>query len=83
MEFLVQTLDDIEDLFFAAALKAERIRQAVELLLFVAISVIAQATCVQLALKAPPLALAVAALLLVGSLYRAVVNYAPGLPLES
>ena len=83
MEFLVQTLDDIEDLFYAAVLKAERIRQALEILLFVAVSFVVQLTCVQLALKAPPLALAVAALLMVGGLYRAVVHYAPGRPLQS
>ena len=83
MEFLVQTLDDIEDLVYAAALKAHRIRQAIEILLFVAISLVVQFTCVQLALKAPPLALAVVALLMVGTLYRAVTHYAPGAPAES
>ena len=83
MEFFVQTLDDIEDLFYAAALKAHRIRQGLEVLLFVAVSLVVQITCVQLALKAPPLALAVAALLMVGALYRAVVQHAPTLPIES
>ena len=83
MEFLVQTLDDLEDLFYAAALKAERIRQGIELVLFVAVSLAIQIAGVQLALQAPPLALAVVALLMVGALYRAAVRYAPRVPFES
>ena len=34
MECLVQYLDDLEDLLFAVALKAERIRQVVRFFLF-------------------------------------------------
>ena len=36
MERLAQYLDDLEDLFYAVALKAERIRQALQFFLFMA-----------------------------------------------
>jgi len=77
MECLVQYLDDLEDLFYAFALKAERIRQTLKFLLFMAAGATFQVCAVFIALKNPPMAVAVASLLLVGMLFRAVVGPAP------
>ena len=77
MECLVQYLDDLEDLFYAAALKAERIRQALQFFLFMAASAALQVLGVIIALRNPPLAVAVASLLLVGMLFRAVMGHSP------
>ena len=77
MECLVQYLDNLEDLIFAAALKAERIRQAVQFLLFMVVAATLQVLGVVIALKNPPLAMVVAALLLVGMLYRTVLGISP------
>jgi membrane protein YdbS with pleckstrin-like domain len=77
MEVLVQYLDDLEDLFYAAALKAERILQAFRFFLFMAASAILQLFGIFIALKNPPLAVAAASLLLVGMLFRAVVTFSP------
>jgi len=75
MERLVQCLDDLEDLFYAAALKAERIRQLVRFSLFIAASAILQVFGIYIALRIPPLAVALASLLMVGMLFRAVVGF--------
>jgi multidrug transporter EmrE-like cation transporter len=77
MERLVQYLDDLEDLFYAVALKAERIREALQYLLLISGAAILQVFAISMALRHPPLALAVAALLLVGMLLHAVLNYSP------
>ncbi len=77
MEVLVQYLDDLEDLFYAAALKAERILQAFRFFLFMAASATLQLFGIFIALKNPPLAVAAASLLLVGMLFRAVVTFSP------
>ncbi len=77
MECLVQYLDDLEDLFFALVLKAERIRQTLQFFLFMAGAAALQVFSVFIALKNPPMAVAVASLLLVGMLFRAVVGPAP------
>jgi len=77
MERLAQYLDDLEDLLYAVALKAERIRQALQFFLFMAASVILQVLGIFIALWSPPLAVAVASLLMVGMLYRAVVGFSP------
>jgi membrane protein YdbS with pleckstrin-like domain len=77
MEVLVQYLDDLEDLFYAAALKAERILQAFRFFVFMAASAILQLFGIFIALKNPPLAVAAASLLLVGMLFRAVVTFSP------
>ncbi len=74
MECLVQYLDDLEDLIFAVALKAERIRQVVRFFLFMLTAVALQVLGVVVALENPPLALAAVALLLVGMLYRAAIG---------
>lgn len=78
MELIVQYLDDLEDLIYAIALKWERIRGAVRFTLFIATSVSFQILGVFLALSIPPLAVATAALLLVGLLYRGAVFCSPG-----
>lgn len=77
MECIIQYLDDLEDLIYAFALKWERIRRAFRFSLFVAASISFQILAVFLALSKPPLAVAVAALLLVGLLYRGVISYGP------
>jgi hypothetical protein len=77
MEVLVQYLDDLEDLIYAIALLAEKIRNAVQFFLFMVASFALQLFGVFIALVSPPIAVAVASLLLVGMLYRGVVR---GLP---
>jgi len=77
MEIIIQYLDDLEDLFYVFALKWERIRRAIRFALFVTTSILFQVFGVFLALSYPPFALAVAALLLVGMLYRGAVFYSP------
>ena len=77
MERLVQYLDDLEDLFYALALKAERIRQTLQFFLFMAGAAALQVFSVFIALRNPPMAVAVASLLMVGMLFRAVVGPAP------
>jgi len=78
MEVLAQYLDDLEDLLYAFALKWERIRRAIRFALFVGLSLLLQVFGIFLALSNPPIAVAVAALLLVGMLYRGAVYYSPG-----
>lgn len=69
----MQYFDEIEDLLYAAPLIAEQIRRTILRILFLLGSVSLQIAGVVLALKHPPLALAVVSLLLVGLLLRAVV----------
>jgi len=73
VERLLQYLDDLEDLFYAAPLIAEQLRRAVQRILFLLASILLQVGGVILALKHPPLALAVVTLMLVALLYRAVI----------
>lgn len=74
MECLIQYLDEIEDLFYAVALVAEKIRRAllacIAACLFTAIPV----SGVLLALKAPPLGLAAVFLAMSILLYRAAIT---------
>lgn len=74
MECIVQTLDDLEDLIYAIALKAERIRMALSFLVFAATAIALQIFCILIALEHPPLALAVATLLGVRMLFHAAVS---------
>lgn len=83
MECFAQYLDNIEDLVYAFALKWERIRQYCRFLFFIVISLAMQAAGVMLALSSPPVAMAVASLLLVAMLYRAVVSYQPSRPSQA
>lgn len=80
MEILAQYLDDFEDLIYALALLAEKIRNVVRFFLFMAVAITLQSLGVFIALTSPPIAVAVASLLLVGMLYRGVVQ---GLPLDA
>ena len=77
MECLIQYLDEVEDIFYAIALIAERIRQSIKTLLVLAISVMLPAFGVLLAVVHPPLALATAFLALSGLLYHAAVGSPP------
>jgi hypothetical protein len=79
MEILAQYLDDFEDLFYAVALLTEKIRNIVRFFLFMVTSLTLQSLGVFVALASPPIAVAVASLLLVGMLYQGVVR---GLPLD-
>jgi len=77
VERLIQYLDEIEDLFYAAPLIAEQLRRAIQRILFLLGSFSLQVAGIVLALAHPPLALAVVALLLVGLLFRAVIIPVP------
>ncbi len=77
MEVLVQYLDDFEDLLYAIALLAEKIRNAVRFFLFIAASITLQLLGIFIALVSPPMAVAVASLLIVGMLYRGAVHNLP------
>jgi hypothetical protein len=77
MECLIQYLDEVEDIFYAIALVAERIRQAIKTLLLLAVSTMCPAWAVLLAIAHPPMALATAFLALSGLLYHAVVGSPP------
>lgn len=71
MECLIQYLDDLEDLFYAVALVAERIRSILKLLLLSVLGILIPVGGVVLALAAPPLALAAVFMTLSVLLYRA------------
>ena len=73
MERLLQHLDDLEDLIYAAPLIAEQLRRAIQRILFLLASILLQIGGVILALSHPPLALAVVTLMLVTLRYRAVI----------
>lgn len=73
MERLLQYLDDLEDLIYAAPLIAEQLRRAIQRIVFLFASIVLQIAGVILALSHPPLALAVVTLMLVALLYRAVI----------
>lgn len=75
MECIAQYLDDLEDLIYAFALKWERIQRVARFALFVLTSGLFQIVAVTLALINPPLATAVASLLLVTLLYRGAVGF--------
>jgi hypothetical protein len=83
MECLIQYLDELEDAFYAIALVAERIRQAIKTLIILAVSATLPAFGVLLASAHPPLALATACLALSGLLYRAAIGSPPDSPLRA
>ena len=74
MECFVQYLDDLEDLYYAVALIWERIRTRVRFAVFVIASLALQVFGVFIALNSPPMAVAIASLLLVALLYRGAVS---------
>ncbi len=74
MERILQWLDDLDDLFGAVALLAERMRRVVVALAGLSV-LLAIAVCgILAALREPPLGLAVAILLFVFLLYRTVTR---------
>jgi hypothetical protein len=75
MERIIQYLDDLEDLVYAVALIWEGIRRTFRFTFFIIASVSFQALGIFLALTIPPLAVAMASLLLVGALYRGAVRH--------
>ena len=77
MECLIQYLDDLEDLFYALALKAERFREAFQYFVLITVAAALQVFAISVALWHPPLAMAIAALLLVGMMLHAVLTYSP------
>lgn len=80
MERILQWYDDLDDLIWAVGLLGERIRNGVYSLVVTALLLTLQIGGILLALRHPPLALAIAMLLFVSLLYRSVTN--PHLPLE-
>lgn len=80
MERLVQWLDDLEDLFYAFVFKWERIRGRLKLLLSAIVACALLAGGVFLALAAPPVAVALVAILAVGLLYHAAVYRSSRMP---
>jgi hypothetical protein len=74
MECLIQYLDDLEDIFYALALVAERVRRAIKTFFVVAVSAMFPACGILLAIAHPPLALATVFLAVSGLLYHAVVD---------
>jgi hypothetical protein len=77
MECILQYLDDLDDLFYAAALSWERFRRICRFALILLTSLAVQALGVYLALYAPPLAVATVSILFVVLLYRSVVYHSP------
>ena len=77
MERVMQMLDDLEDVTYAAVLVAGRILGVLRALAFLLASVTLQVGALLLALAQPPLGLAIAALLSVTLLYRSVVGPHP------
>jgi len=70
MEWLIQLLDDLDDLIGAIGLVRERIRGLLLACLFACAALGVQVSGVVLALNHPPLALATAMLMFVTLLYR-------------
>lgn len=71
MECLIQYLDDLEDLVYAVALVAEKIRRIAKMFALLVLAIILPVSGVLLALAAPPLALAAVFMALSVLLYRA------------
>lgn len=79
MERLLQCLDDLDDLFGAVGLIAEKLRNLLWLVALLLLAGAAGVAGVALALAEPPLALAMAFLMFVFLLYRAVTQPAMAL----
>ena len=80
MERMLQWYDDLDDLIWAVGLLGERIRGGLYSLVVTTLLFALQVGGVLLALRHPPLALAIAMLLFVSLLYRSVTT--SHLPLE-
>lgn len=72
MEFLLQYLDDLDDLYGAFGLVWERLRRALLRLLSIAMISTVAVAAISLALLHPPIALATSTMLFVILLYRSV-----------
>jgi ABC-type transport system involved in cytochrome bd biosynthesis fused ATPase/permease subunit len=72
MEFLLQYLDDLDDLYGAFGLVWERLRRALLRLLSIAMISTVAVAAIGLALLHPPIALATSTMLFVILLYRSV-----------
>ena len=79
---MIQWLDELDDLIAAIGLVSERIRSLFRALSFFTISTFIQCAGVLLALRHPPLAMAIAMLLFVTLLYRSVTVRRPPLGLS-
>jgi hypothetical protein len=77
VEQLIQCLDEIEDIIYAAPLIAEQLRRAIKRILMLLGSAGLPVGGVFLALYRPPMALAMVSLLVVSWLMRAVVLPTP------
>ncbi len=74
MERLLQLFDDLDDLFGAIGLVAEKLRNLVWLAALVVLATFAGIAGIALALAEPPFALALAILMFVFLLYRTVTQ---------
>ena len=83
MERLLQTLDDLDDLLGAVGLIAERLRNLVWFSGFALLLVVVGYAGIALALREPPLAMAMAILLFVLLLYRSVTRPIHAVPSRS
>lgn len=70
MEIFAQWLDDLDDFVYSCGLVGERIRNFVLAFLFLSVAVALELAVVYLALRHPPLASAIATMLVVFLLYR-------------
>lgn len=78
MECLIQYLDELEDMYYAVALLAERMRRAFRALIVLVFSAAFSALGILLAIAHPPLAIATVFLSAAGMLYRAAVDFPRG-----
>ena len=74
MERLLQYLDDLDDLFGALGLLAERLRKLAVFAAIISLLLLCEVAGILLALKEPPLGLATAILLFTALMYRAVTQ---------
>ena len=72
MEFVLQYLDDLDDLYGAIALVWEKVRRGILKLIYAVLLAAVAAGAIWLALLQPPIAMAIATMLFVILLYRAV-----------
>jgi len=77
MERILQYFDELDDLVYFVALAWERIRRLLSFVVQVTTLIAVGASGMYAALTAPPLAVAIATLLLVTLLYRSVVYHSP------
>ena len=74
MEFLLQYLDDLDDLLGTFGLVWERLRRALLNLVYAMMVLVVAAAAIALALLHPPIAMATSTMLFVILLYRSVTS---------